>query len=721
MNPRRLLKFLVIDRRDLMVAFVTIVLFLTFIPIFTYLYFVQTLADKEGLMNHNDTGLVLLDRKGRPFFTFYKAKFKEDIPLDSIPKVTQQAVIAMEDKDFYEHDGYSPRAILRAFVDNLADRDLSYGASTLTQQLVKNSLLTSRKDLLRKYQEVVLAQEISRRYSKDEVLQMYLNSVYFGEGAFGIEQAAKIYFDKSAKQLTLAESALLAGLLPSPNRLSPLSNDVTQAKLHQGLVLGKMAEQGYINQEDLSKAQKEELKFTSQRDDINIAAPHFAIMVRDELIEKYGEEAITRSGFKVYTSLDLDWQKYAEETVSNQVKSLARNRVTNGSAVVMDPKTGEIRALVGSTNWYDDSWGKVNIALSPRPPGSSFKPIIYLRAIEKRLITPSTTLHDSPTKFANFDEEKYYASWPSRAMAQQALAQDSNAFYSPQNYDRRFRGNVTTRKALSNSLNVPAVEVMKKVGVEDGVNFAKHVGLTTLQEPSNYGLSLVLGVADVKLLELTNFYATLANQGQRNDPTAILEIKDKKDEVIYKYQPKNELIADKGDVFLISSILSDNKARSEVFGSALTVSRPAAVKTGTTEDYKDAWTLGYTPSLVVGVWVGNNFGDKMDNIAGSLGAAPIWRSLIEQFSKGTPVENFAQPDNIVKASGCFGAGKEATISGTIEYFVKGTESKVPCPKPSPSPTPAPKPAEQVITIEVIETQGEVKEEKKEEKNESKEN
>lgn len=717
MNPKRWLRFLVIDRRDLMVAFVTLVLFLTFIPIFTYLYFAQTLADKEGLMNHNDTGLILLDKKGRPFFAFYKAKFKEDIPLTAIPKTVQQAVIAMEDKDFYSHDGYSPRAILRALIDNILDKDLSYGGSTLTQQLVKNSLLNSRKDLLRKYQEVVLAQEISRRYSKEDVLQMYLNSVYFGEGAFGIEQASKIYFDKNASQLNLAESALLAGLLPSPNKLSPLSNDITQAKLHQGLVLEKMAEQGYISQDGLSKAQKEELKFTSQRDDINIAAPHFAIMVRDELIEKYGEEATARSGFKVYTSLDLDWQKYAEETVSKQVKSLAANRVTNGAAVVMDPKTGEIRALVGSSNWYDDSWGKVNIALSSRPPGSSFKPIIYLRALEKKLITPSTILHDSPTKFTNFDEEKYYASWPSRAMAQQALASDTNAFYAPQNYDRKFRGNVTVRRALSNSLNVPAVEVMKKVGVEDGVNFAKHVGLTTLQEPSNYGLSLVLGVADVKLLELTNFYATLANQGLRNDTTAILEIKDKKDEVIYKYQPKNELIADKGNAFLISSILSDNKTRSEVFGNTLTVSRPAAVKTGTTEDYKDAWTLGYTPSLVVGVWVGNNFGDRMDNIAGSLGAAPIWRSLIEQFSKGTPVENFTQPDNIVKASGCFGAGKEATISGIIEYFVKGTESeqssfvqnRVPC------PTPAAKPTEQVIRIEVVETQEEVKEKKNEEK------
>lgn len=631
-------------------------------------------------MRYNDTGVELLDFKDRPFFTFYRAKFKKEVPLSAIPKQTQQAVIAMEDKDFYSHPGFSIPALFRSFIDNIRGKSLSYGGSTLTQQLVKNSLLNPRKEFLRKYQEIILSQEVERRYSKDQILEMYLNSMYFGEGAFGIEEAAHIYFNKEAKDLTLAQSAILAGVLPSPSRFSLLNGNLDEAKKRQRLVLEKMVAQKFITAQEKDEALKEDLKIVKDTNYINAIAPHFALMVRDQLVKQYGEEMVVRSGFKVKTTLNLDWQKHAEEVVAQQVEKLRVNRATNGAAVVLDPKLGEIRALVGSKGWSDDKFGKVNIALSLRPPGSAFKPIVYIRAFEKRLITPSTILRDSPTTFANFDEEKFYASYPTRAAAQTALAVDPNAFYKPVNYDRKFRGSVTVRRALANSLNVPSVAVLKKVGIDEGLDSARNLGITSLKDSSNYGLSLVLGAAEVKLLELTNAYGVFASNGLRNNPTAILEITDKRGDVVYKYQPDPKAVIDAKYAFLISSILSDNKTRSEVFGTTLNISRPAAVKTGTTEDFKDAWTIGYTPSLVVGVWVGNNFNEPMDGVAGSLGAAPIWKDLMETFLKGTPVEQFNPPEGVVRLTACGVdlSKKVATSSAATEYFVEGTEPPKNC-------------------------------------------
>lgn len=630
-------------RRDLLVGFFAITIFLCTIPIFTYSVFASVLNSQESLIRQNDKGLVLLDYKNRPFFSFYSAKLKKEVPLSSIPRQAQQAIIASEDKDFYHHPGFSIPAIVRSVFENIENKSLSYGGSTITQQLVKNSLLSSRKDFLRKYQEIVLASEIERRYSKNQILEMYLNSTYFGEGSFGIEAAANTYFNKNAKDLTLAQSAALAAILPSPSRLSLLYGDLDEATKRQGIVLEKMVKLGFITAREKNQALSDDLDLVPHLSDINNIGPHFALMVRDQLIEKYGEEALANSGFKVRTTLDLDFQKYAETVVARQVEKLKANRVSNGSAVVLDPLTSEIRAMVGSRDWYDEEYGKVNLALAERPPGSAFKPIIYVKAFEKGLITPATVLHDQPTRFANFDEGKFFASFPTRNAALANLAQDPQAYYNPKNYDGRFRGLVTVRRALSNSLNVPAVEVMKKVGVENALDSAKNLGITTLKDPSNYGLALVLGAGEVKLLELTNAYAVFANKGFKNDPTAILEIIDKQGNTIYSYQPVPKPVVDEEYAFLISSILSDNKARAEVFGDALTISKPAAVKTGTTENYKDSWTIGYTPSLVIGVWVGNNFGEPMDGIAGSLGAAPIWKDLMEKFLADTPIQQFEPP------------------------------------------------------------------------------
>lgn len=637
-------------RLQLSVFLLSIVTIVAFIPLFTYLYFVRDLKTKDTIMNRNNTGVLLLDRKDRPFFTFYEARHKKFVSLENIPDHMQQAVIAVEDKEFYQHPGFSVRGIIRSIILDVQEREIAYGGSTLTQQLVKNVLLSSRRSFLRKYQEIVLAQEIERRYRKSEILEMYLNSVYFGEGAFGIEQAARTYFGKNATQLTLAESAMLAGILPAPSEYSPINGDKASAKVRQKYALSHMRQQGYISEQERKAAEEKELVYTTKKEEINSAGAHFALYVRKSLIEKYGEERISRSGFRVKTTLDLDWQEYAEKTVAEQVQKLERNNVSNGAAVVLDVKTGEVRALVGSKDWFDNSFGKVNVVTSNRSPGSAFKPIIYAAAFEKRLITPATALHDEPRIF--------------------------QGDYKPQNYDRKFRGIVLARRALANSLNVPAVEVMQKVGIEDGLAMGRRLGLTTLRGTSDYGLSLVLGTAEVRLLELTNAYATFANEGVRNDVITITTITDKRDQNIFSSETHSEAVLEPTVAFLISSILSDTNARAEIFGSALTVSRPAAVKTGTAEDYRDALTIGYTPDYAVGVWVGNNDGTPMDRIAGSLGAAPIWRLLIEYISRGTPIEDFESPAGVTRRSICSHNGllvRNATSSARREYFIAGTE------------------------------------------------
>lgn len=633
-------------------------------PVITYTYFASDLTSKEKIMNRNAEGVILLDRNNKPFFTFYEAKTTQYVPLKKIPEATQKAVISIEDKGFYDHDGFSPRGIIRSFITNLQTKELSQGGSTITQQLVKNALLNPKKNLLRKYQELILAEEIERRYSKEEILEMYLNSVYFGEGAFGIEEAAQTYFGIPAEKLSIAQSAMLAGLLPSPSLLSPISGDPEGARQRQLLVLENMLEEGYITLQEKEQAAKTKLSYTPNPEGLNTNAPHFALMVKKQLEDKFGEEEIARSGLRVRTTIDLNKQEFAEQVVKEQVTKLAGNRVTNGAAVVIDPQTGEILVMVGSKDWYNEQFGKFNVATSPRQPGSAFKPIVYSDALARGIITPGTVLQDKATVFTGG--------------------------YKPLNYDKRFRGPVTVRRALSNSLNIPAVEIMNKVGIEETLSFAKSMGITSLKDSSNYGLSLVLGTGEISPLQLTNAFATFANEGEFLEATAILEIINKSGRRIYKHTPQAKPALDPRAAFLISSILSDNAARAEVFGNALTISRPAAVKTGTTDQYKDSWTVGYTPSLAVGVWVGNNDGTAMDNIAGSLGAAPIWRQLMEQFLEDKPVEQFIPPDGVTELYVCRGSGLRLLSPSSVgykEYFLTGTEPTGICYPPRPTTKP----------------------------------
>ena len=671
-------------KKKLFYIFIGIVLVIILIPPATLLYFAHDLSDKERLMDRGKTGLTLLDQEGKEFYSFDRPKAATYIPLTQIPQSTQKAVIAAEDKEFYTNPGISIRGMFRALFVNLQAGKIVQGGSTITQELVKNVLLSSSRNYLRKYQELFLAYEINRRYSKEEILEMYLNSVYFGEGAFGIENAAQAYFGISAKSLTPAQSALLVALLPAPSALSPISNDPERAIKRQHIVIDEMVKEKYLTAFEAQTAKEEELIYNPpSEEEQSLLGIHFAIFVKEQLIKEFGEERVIRDGFKVKTTLNSIWQQYAERVVKNQITYLRRNNATNAAAIAIDATTGNIRVMVGSYDWTDEEFGKANMAISPRQPGSSFKPIIYAEGLKEKLITPATIFDD---KEKTFEGE-----------------------YKPHNYDKRYRGPVTVRRALANSLNIPSVEIMEQVSVPNGLSMAKRLGIDSLgSDASKYGLSLVLGAGEVKLLELTDAYATFANQGEYNAPNSILEIRNKYDKQVdfKKSKPKNAI--NNGVAFLISSILSDNKARAETFGGSLTISRPAAVKTGTTEDYRDALTVGYTPSLAVGVWVGNNDNSPMDNIAGSLGAAPIWRSLMETFLSGTPIQQFIKPGSVTEKMVCPGRNPGevgAQASAFKEYFLPGTEpedctrptlppTEKPSGTPKPTPTDKPTPTEQ---------------------------
>lgn len=633
-------------RKQLIFLAVAWVVFLIGTPLLTYAYFVRDINDPERLMNRNNTGIKILDRHNNTIYSSGRAGNTDLMKLDQIDDDLENALIASEDQGFYDHPGFSPKGIAAALYANVSNKDLKkYGGSTITQQLVKNNLLSSQKSFLRKYQELSIAIAVDRHYTKDEILEMYLNSVYFGEGAFGINEASQAYFNKAPDNLSVAESSMLVAILPAPSANSPISGDLETAKKQQLKVLQKMQDAGYINKNDKTAAEQEQIVYAEVKADQQNHAQHFTQMVLEELAKRYGEERIKRSGFTVKTGLDLDWQKESEKNVQQQIERSTSQGATNGALVAIDPRSGEVRALVGSANWNDEAFGQVNMALTPRQPGSSFKPIYYSEALAKRLITTATVIRDEP--------------------------KDYNG-YRPRNYDSRYRGDITVRHALANSLNIPAIEVMQKLGLHETAEAAQRMGVKGIVEPDKYGLSLALGTAEVTLLDMTSTYAALANQGEGFAPSLITNIKDKFDKTIYSNKPIGKMVQSKEATFLISSILSDANARAPTFGSSLNISgRQIAVKTGTTDENVDAWTIGYSPKIVVGVWVGDNTHKPM-TFGGSAGAGPIWRNSMRSFIQNDPEEHFIQPSNIEKVTVC-------TVNGTYqEFFVKGTAPAVRC-------------------------------------------
>lgn len=618
--------------------------FLVLTPIITYAMLYQDISDPERLMNRANTGVQLLDKNEEVFFSTSSNTSLKRLKLDEISDYTEKALISSEDKSFYEHSGVSVRGILGAFKNQLTGSD--GGGSTLTQQLVKNKLLSNENRFLRKYQEVFMAMAVENRYSKDEILDMYLNSTYFGEGAFGIDEAAHTYYGKEAKDLTLAESAMLVGLLPAPGKYSPISGEPKYAKERQTYVLKRMVEDKKITVAEKDAALATELAYAEVKEVSYPHAPHFAEMVLAELNKKYGDEKVKRSGYKVKTTLDLGWQKEAEGIVSSQIARSASGGGRNAALVAIDPKTGQVRALVGSVDYNEPTFGKVNMATASRQPGSSFKPIYVAEALNQKLVTAATVVRDEATDFGN---------------------------YKPDNYDFKFRGDITVRNGLAQSLNIPALKVLQKLGVQAAEDKAREMGISTIDPNRNYGMALGLGAAEAKPTEMTNAFAAFANGGRQYERTIIDTIETKYGDTIYRANPKSKRVQSQEASFVISDILSDNTARAPSFGSRLNIpGRKVAVKTGSTDDNRDAWTIGYTPSVAVGVWVGNNENEVM-TAGGSAMAGPIWSKSIQAFLGDSPAEPFVQPGGVTKMWTCKPGG-----GGYEEYFINGTQPAKSC-------------------------------------------
>ena len=632
-----------------------ILAFLIIVPIATYLYFIRDIDNQERLMNRNNTGVELVDIHGKKIYSFGRSQHQKLVKLDGISDNIEKALVASEDKDFYEHNGISVGGTLNAVWQNIRPGGINNGGSTLTQQLAKNTLLTNQRTFLRKYQELAIAIAIEHRYSKDQILDMYLNSVYFGEGAFGIKDAAKAYFNKSPKHLDLAESAMIIGVLPAPSAYSPITGDIELAKERQNTVLTRMVRTGKITEAQKTAALHETLHFAKARDPINNGAPHFTEMVLNELYDKYGEEKVNRSGYRVTTTLDMDMQDKANAAVDANMAHIQANNGSNASLVAIDPTSGEVRALVGSADYNNKKFGNVNMVTTPRQPGSSFKPIYYSEGLAQGDITPATILKDEPTDFGGG--------------------------YRPENASRTYSGDITVRNAIARSLNIPSVKVLQKVGISDALSAAKRMGITTIKgDSSDYGLAFALGVAEVPLEQMTNVYAGFANQGEQYPTTIIKKIDNKYNETISSNNETSKRIISPQGAFLISNILSDNAARDVVFNGTLTLNgHTAAVKTGTTEDAKDAWTIGYTPSIAAGAWVGNNDNTPMYS-GGSDMAGPIWRSFMNAVLEGKSDQQFTQPAGIVKVLICSN-GKKADTSGPgtrYEYFLSSDQPTGSC-------------------------------------------
>lgn len=653
-------------QKSLIVGF-PVIIFALIIPLITFVYFALTMGDMETLMNRNNTGVVLKDIHGETFFSTGNAQHREAVPLSEISEYMQRATIASEDRNFYDHGGFSILSTFRAVYGYVFSGGGEFGGSTLTQQLAKMTLLSTDRSFLRQYQAFSVAVAIEQRYTKDEILSMYLNAAYFGNNSFGVEQAARNYFDKKPSELSLAESAMLVGLLPAPSAYSPITGDADKALSRQDEVLSRMVKENFVTEEQRQQALAEILSYQPPAI-IKNDAPHFTEMVLGELYGKYGEERVERSGYQVTTTLDLGLQRSALDNVSRQVSYINNMGGSNAGLVAIDPKTGEIRALVGSVDYNNEEWGKVNIATARRQPGSTFKPIYYTAALDSGVITPATVIRDEPVNINGWQ---------------------------PQNATRRYYGNVTVRQALARSLNIPSIKVMQQYGLAESIEAAKKLGITSIDgDASDYGLSMAMGSAEVSLQEMTNAYAAFADGGNARKNTTLREIKDKFSKSIYTHNSESTRAVSEEAAYLISDILADQPARSVMFGSSLNIAgKTVAVKTGTTDDNRDAWAIGYTPDIAIGVWVGNNDNGVMVS-GGADMAGPIWRGTMTS-AIGSANPTFTKPLNVVERYVCYGGGLANTAGSNTytEVFLASalpTEScsaSIPEPEPEPEPEP----------------------------------
>ncbi len=641
-------------------------------------FFATQIPSPQDLTNRSvATSTKIYDRNGELLYDIYQNQNRTPIKLSDIPDNVKKATISIEDKDFYKHGGFSVTGIGRSVFDLAIHRKIEGGGSTLTQQLVKNALLSGERTMTRKLKEFILAVQVERAYSKDQILEMYLNEIPYGGTAYGIEAAANLYFGKSAKDLNLAEAALLAGLPQMPSVYSPYGTHPELSKVRQKEVLRRMAEDGYITQDQAKAAEKADLTYRTGQNEAGFKAPHFVLYVKEKLIEQFGDKMVEQGGLKVTTTLDYGLQRSAEEIVKKEVDGLTSAKVGNGAAVVLDSKTGQILSMVGSKDYFGKSAPEgctegvncvfepnVNVAVSDRQPGSATKPINYAKALEKGY-TANYTYMDARTEFPGGDRPSY----------------------TPVNYDGQYHGPVQMRYALGNSFNIPAVKNLALVGVKDVMELGYRMGLSTW-EPStenvnSVGLSLTLGGREVKLLDLASAYAVFADKGKQNDPVSILKVTDSKGKTLFDYhESEGRKVLDEGISFIISDILADNGARTAAFGSNSILVIPGktvAVKTGTTDEKKDNWAFGYTPSVVVGVWVGNNNNSAMSPVvaSGVTGASPVWNKIMAAALKDKSNEPFNKPANVTQmdVDGLMTGKPHNGSPSRKEYFLTGTEPK----------------------------------------------
>ncbi|MEK7460475.1 MAG: penicillin-binding protein [Patescibacteria group bacterium] len=561
------------------------------------------------------------------------------IPFDQISQNIKNATVAVEDSNFYGHYGIEPRSIVRAILANIFGGGYVQGGSTITQQVVKNTLLTSEKKITRKLKEFILSFKLEQAFTKDEILSLYLNEAPYGGNIYGVGEASRVFFGKKPSELSIAESAYLAALPQAPTRLSPYGNNVEKLELRKNFVLSRMQILGLINDDQYKVAVAEKVVFIP-RESRGIKAPHFVMWVKEYLALKYGERAVEESGYKVTTTLDYSLQQKADEVVLRFGADNEKNfDAKNMGLVAINPKNGQVLTMVGSRDYFDiKNGGNFNVTLAPnRQPGSTFKPFVYATAFMKGY-APETVLFDLKTNFStNCD-------WQGTPLSPGIKPEDC---YMPENYDGKYRGPISMREALAQSLNVPAVKTLYLAGLKDSIVVARSMGITSLTDPSRYGLTLVLGGGEVSLLELTGGYSVFANDGVLNPTTPILRIEDKNGNVLEEFEDKSTEVIPSEVARTISSILSDNKARTPAFGANSALYFPntdVAAKTGTTNDYRDVWTVGYTPNIAVGMWAGNNNNAPMHkNVAGMI-IAPIWRAFMDEAVKLTPSEDFIDPE-----------------------------------------------------------------------------
>lgn len=626
-----------------------------------YLEILRDLPDPNRLLTRSQILTTkIYDRNGELLYKVYRSQNRTLIKLSEVPQSLINATIAIEDAEFYNHRGLSVKGILRAAYIDIKEGK-TQGGSTITQQLVKNTLLSPEKTWKRKIKEVILSLLVEQKFTKEQILQMYLNEVGYGGSAYGVEEASQLYFGKSASKLNLTESSFLAGLPAAPTMYSPFGANPERATERQKTVLTRMLQEGFITADQLREAEKEQLKINYPEN--HLKAPHFVMYIKDLLAKKYGDLMIEQGGLEVKTTLDLSVQEMAQKTIKEEINNLGNYHVTNGAALVTIPQTGEILAMVGSVDYFNiTNNGNYNVTTALRQPGSSIKPVNYALALESGF-TSSTIISDTPITY------KVPGQPP----------------YAPNNYDNRYHGNVTLRTALGSSYNVPAVKVLSALGVSRMVERGKIMGITTWNDSSRFGLSLTLGGGEVQMVDMAVVYGTLANLGTKVDLNPILEVKDYQGKILEKIEVKRENVLEPKIAYLLTDILSDNLARTPAFGpnSQLNIKdHPhVAVKTGTTQNLRDNWAIGYTPDFVATVWVGNNDNSPMNRVAsGVTGASPIWNKIMTHLLLEIPDKEFNKPEGLLYLEIC---PVTNTLScegckGRREYFLPGTEPTTRC-------------------------------------------